>query len=102
MTYPVHISRLDDFNNVPQCDLELENRQEILYQRDSRPGHFSRAGTRLLNDKFPNRWIGQNGHTICPPRSPDLIATDFFYLDSLKKYSLRTTDNTRKHERIIN
>lgn len=32
-----------------------------------------------LNDKFQGKWIGRNSTFICwPPRSPDLMALDFF------------------------
>jgi len=31
-----------------------------------------------LDAPFPNRWIGRDGPTPWPPRSPDIIHLDFF------------------------
>ena len=33
----------------------------------------------FLNATFPNRWIGRDGPTPWPPRSPDIIHFTFFY-----------------------
>ena len=33
---------------------------------------------RFLDATFPNRWIGRDGPTPWPPRSPDITPLDFF------------------------
>jgi len=32
----------------------------------------------VLDATFPNRWIGRDGLTLWPPRSPDITPLDFF------------------------
>ena len=32
----------------------------------------------MLNDVFPDGWIGRGGPTSWPPRSPDVTPLDFF------------------------
>ena len=32
----------------------------------------------FLDATFPNRWIGRDGPTPCPPRSPDITPLDLF------------------------
>jgi hypothetical protein len=34
---------------------------------------------RALNATFPSRWIGRDGPTDWPPRSPDIMQLDFFF-----------------------
>ena len=50
----------------------------MWYQHDGAPAHFSIAARQVLNDKYPNRWIGRGGPVPWPPRSPDLTPLDFF------------------------
>lgn len=50
----------------------------VWYQHDGCPSHFVRPVTNLLNETFPNRWIGRGGAVHWPPRSPDLSPNDFF------------------------
>jgi len=41
-------------------------------QQDGAPPHWGSHVRRFLNAKFPNRWIGRDGPTPWPPRSPDI------------------------------
>ena len=38
----------------------------------------------MLNDVFPDGWIGRGGPTSWPPRSPDVTPLDFFLLGFVK------------------
>ncbi len=37
-----------------------------------------RKSKKVLNKKFPNKWIGRGGPFSWPPRSPDLTPLNFF------------------------
>ena len=40
--------------------------------------------TDVLNERFPDPWIGRGGPIPWPPRSPDLSPLDFFLLGYIK------------------
>ena len=46
--------------------------------QDGAPPHFSCFVTNVLNERFPDAWIGRGGPIAWPPRSPDLSPPDFF------------------------
>ncbi|CAH0560489.1 unnamed protein product [Brassicogethes aeneus] len=48
------------------------------FQQDGAPAHFSRDVRAYLDGIFPNQWIGRNGPSRWPARSPDLTIPDFF------------------------
>ena len=56
---------------------------------DGAPAHFSIAARQVLNDKYPNRWIGRGGPVPWPPRSPDLTPLDFFFMGAHEESSIR-------------
>jgi len=47
-----------------------------------------------LDATFPNRWIGRDGPTPWPPRSPDITLLDFFLWGYVKDkvFSTRITN----------
>ena len=45
--------------------------------QDEAPPHFSCFVTDVLNERFPDAWIGRVGPIPRPPRSPDLFPLDF-------------------------
>ena len=45
--------------------------------QDRAPPHFSCFVTDVLNERFPDAWIGRGGPIPWPPRSPDLSPPDF-------------------------
>ena len=57
-----------------------------------------------LNATFPNRWIGKNGPTPRPPRSPDITSLDFFFWGYVKDrvYKTPVHDIEALKLRIIN
>jgi len=38
--------------------------------------HSAREG--VLNERFPNRWLGRGGSAVWPPRSPNLTPLDYY------------------------
>jgi len=44
----------------------------IIFQQDGAPPHCGSDVRRFLDATFPNRWIGRDGPTPWPPRSPDI------------------------------
>ena len=65
-------------------EVPLATRSNLIYQHDGAPAHFSKTVTSWLNDHFANKWIGRNGPTKWPPRSPDLTPLDFYLWGRLK------------------
>ena len=60
---------------VPQLE---EFQPWIIFQQDGAPPHWGSQVRRFLDAAFPNRWIGRDGLTPWPPRSPDITPFDFF------------------------
>ena len=52
--------------------------------QDGAPPHFSCFVTDILNERFPDAWIGRGGPIPWPPRSPDLSPLDFFLWGYIK------------------
>lgn len=50
--------------------------QNCHFQQDGAPAHTAIATRDLLNEVFPNKWVGKYGPTPYPPRSPDLNSCD--------------------------
>lgn len=67
---------------------------DVYFQQDGAPAHFSRLVREYLNIVFPNRWIGRMGPIPWPARSPDLTPLDFFLWGFLKDKVFRTNCGT--------
>ena len=52
--------------------------------QDGAPPHFSCFVTDVLNERFPDAWIGRGGPIPWPSRSPDLSPFDFFLWEYIK------------------
>ena len=44
----------------------------IIFQQDDATPNWGSDVGRFLDAAFPNRWIGRDGPTPRPPRSPDI------------------------------
>ena len=51
---------------------------------DGCPAHWGLDVRASVNRKFPGRWIGRDGPTPWPPRSPDITPLDFFFWGYVK------------------
>ena len=72
---------------VPQLE---EFQPRVVFQQDGAPPHWGLIVRDFLNETFPNRWIGRNGPTPWPPRSPDITPLDFFLWGYVKNRVYRT------------
>jgi hypothetical protein len=61
----------------------------IIFQQDDAPPHWGSYVRRILNAAFPNRWIGIDGPTSWPPRSPDITPLDLILWGLLRSKYLR-------------
>lgn len=76
-------------------DIPLQQRLGMWFQQDGCPAHTSLTVRRLLNDMFPNRWIGIGGPVEFPPRSPDLTVLDYYLWGRIKDLVYRERPTTR-------
>jgi hypothetical protein len=75
-------------------DVMLFVRNQMWYQHDGAPAHFSRAVRDYLDQTYPGRWIGKGGPVAWPPRSPDLTSLDFFLWGHVKSLVYATPVET--------
>lgn len=83
--------------------LSNDEMDEVYFQQDGAPPHYSRRVRQYLNQVFQDRWIGRRGSIEWPARSPDLTPLDFFlwgYLKS-KVYQTKPLNLDELRERII-
>lgn len=59
-------------------DVTLLTKQEVWLQQNGSPSYFGRQVNALLNQHFPDCWIGQGGSAAWPARSPDLSPLAYF------------------------
>lgn len=93
-------------NEMPTLleDVSLEVRQNMWFQHDGCPAHYSVIAREVLDRNFNGRWIGRGGPVNWPARSPDLTSPDFFLWGSLKAKVYNQVPTTREDmiERIRN
>jgi hypothetical protein len=61
----------------------VQNVRQIIkehdwFLHDGAPAHFSRNVREILDNQYPQPWIGRAGPHHWPARSPDLNPLDFF------------------------
>lgn len=72
-------------------DLPLDLCRRLIFQQDGAPAHNSRVASTVLNQMFPDSWIGTYGpFAQFPPRSPDLTPPDFFLWGFIKQIVYQT------------
>lgn len=74
ITGNIYLDMLQHFV-IPQLN-DLQPR--VIFQQDGAPPHWALAVRDFLNEVYPGRWIGRDGPTPWPPRSPDITPLDFF------------------------
>lgn len=82
---PGYLHFLEDILPVLLEEIPLQLRQRMWYLLDGAPPHFDLNVRQFLNIRFPQKWIGRNGPTKWPPRSPDLNPCDFFLWGHMKQ-----------------
>jgi hypothetical protein len=58
-------------------DVDLLTGIHLGFMHDGTPSHFLLEFRKFSNNVFPEQWIGQDGPTAWPARSPDLNPLDF-------------------------
>ena len=51
----------------------------MIFQLDGEPAPWGLDVRTFLNAEFNNRWIGRDGPTPWPPRSPNITPLDLIY-----------------------
>lgn len=76
----------------------------VWFQQDGAPPHYSLTVRNHLDNTFPNRWIGRRGAIEWPARSPDLAPPDYFLWGYLKNeiYFTKPSDLNELRMRIEN
>lgn len=77
-------------------DVPLASRRRMIFQHDGCPAHYYRPIRELLDQWFPNRWIGRGGPIPWPARSPDLTPLDFYVWGHMKELVYATEITTRE------
>jgi hypothetical protein len=74
----------------------------IISQQDVAPPHWGSDVRQFLGATFLNRWIGKDGLTPWPPKSPDITSLHFFLWGYVKDklFSTPVPDITSLKERI--
>lgn len=80
----LYLRILDEVVGAYIDDFPLDDRLNLWYQMDGAPPHSTRAVDRSLTDTFQDRWIGNRGPMLWPPRSPDLTPLDFYLWGRIK------------------
>ena len=62
----------------------------LIFQKGGAPPHWGSHVRQFLDAAFPNRWIGRDGPTPWPPRSPDITPLDFFLWGYVKDKAFST------------
>jgi len=81
---------------------EQETVSKVIFMQDGAPPHFSSFVTDVLNERFPDAWIGRGGPMSWPPRSPDPSPLYFFLWGYIKNivYAEKIRNIQHLQERI--
>ena len=98
-SFPDYKHLLQELYVAPQLE---EFQPWIIFQQDGAPPHWGSYVRRFLDATFPNRWIGRDGPTPWPPRSPDITPLDFLLWGFVKDkvFSTPIPDTTNLNARI--
>ncbi|KYN15703.1 hypothetical protein ALC57_11999 [Trachymyrmex cornetzi] len=85
-------------------NIARQNFNDIWFQQDGTPPHYSLRVRQYLNEVFPNRWIGRRGYIEWPAQSPVLNPLDYFLWGYLKGkiYNTKPRNLNDLRQRIIN
>ncbi|KYQ48648.1 hypothetical protein ALC60_12302, partial [Trachymyrmex zeteki] len=69
------------------------------FQHDRAPAHYSRRVREILDERFPDKWIGRGGPIVWPARSPDFNVLDYFVWGYAKAAVEHIRDGTQNEVR---
>lgn len=72
---------------LPQLleDVPLNVRLAMWMQHDGALPHYARCSRQVMDELFPEMWIGRGNRVNWPTRSPDLTLLDFFLWGCIKE-----------------
>ena len=99
----IYLNFLEEYLPLLLEDVPIETRQNMWYQHDGAPPHWSTNVREYLNQTFGNHWIGRFGPENWPPRSPDLTVLDYFVWGYVKSlcYEDPVTTEENLREKIV-
>lgn len=103
--FPAHLNgrTYADFieNQLPILleDIPLRERETLIFQHDGAPAHYSRRVREILDERFPDKWIGRGGPIVWPARSPDFNVLDYFVWGYVKAAVEHIRDGTQNEVR---
>ena len=74
--------RIYVFPQIETFEQEIVSR--VIFMQDGAPPHISCFVIDVLNERFPDAWIGRGGPIPWPPRSPDLSPLNLFLCGYIK------------------
>ena len=88
---------LNHYNLKSTFEQEIVSR--VIFMQDGAPPHFCCFVTDVLNERFPDVWIGRGGPIPWPSRSPDLSPLDFFLWRYIKNivYAEKIRNTRRRY-----
>jgi len=92
-----YLNFLDNILPILLEDVPLHTRQQMWYQLDGAPAHFTRP-VYASDYTSISQHNGLEGEVLSwPPRSPDLTLLDFFVLDCMKEMVYNIVIENRDH-----
>ena len=82
-------------------DIPLMIRSQMYFQHDGAPPHHTNRVRELLNELFPNRWLGRGWPVAWPPRSPDLTPLDYYLWGHILVYETKVDSRAELCRRIF-
>ena len=84
-------------------DIPLMIRNQMYFQHDVAPPHYTRHVRDYLNESFPNRWLGHGGPVTWPTRSPDLTPLDYYLWSHMKTlvYESKVESRAALRDRVL-
>ena len=82
VTHDLYLNMLLD-TVLPQLQKQHDN-DDIFFQQDGAPPHYTATVRKFLDEQLANRWIVGRGPVEWPPRSPDLTTLDVFFWGVVK------------------
>ena len=86
---------------LAEANVPPQVRQRMIFQHDGAGPHRDLRVIQLLDENYPNRWMGNGGPIPWPPYSPDLTCLDFFLWGYVKEYVYNNSPRNEEHLREL-
>jgi len=84
-------------------DIPLMVRNQMYFQHDGAPPHYTRHVREYLNESFPNRCLGCGGPVAWARRLPDITPLDYYLWGHMKMlvYETKVESRAALHDHIF-